>query len=92
MSASQADPAPPFWLVWRRYGRTPVFEHESYYRARVEAERLAKANPGCAFYVLAPACRGGSDRHNLVWSHYRAVGHDTVDEAAGEHGPQELDR
>lgn len=92
MTDRRHDPAPPFWLVWNRHGRKPVFEHENYLSARAEAERLARANPGSAFYVLAPACRGGFDRHNLVWSHYVSTGLSADDEFAGEHGPPELDR
>lgn len=86
----EANPRPPFWLVWNRHGRRPVYEHESYHSARAEAERLAKANPGSAFYVLAPCCRGGSDRYHLIWSHYARSGCDTVDEFEGEHGPDPL--
>ena len=91
MADPTADPRPPFWLVWNRRGRKPVYEHESYFSARAEAERLAKANPGEAFYVLAPVCRGGSDRHNLVWSHYKRTGICMIDEEHGEHGPEKFD-
>lgn len=84
------DPVPPFWLVWRRGGRSPVCEHANYPTARAEAERLAAANPGGAFYVLAPAARGGFDRENMVWAHYAPVGIDLIDEDAGEHAPHGL--
>ena len=85
------DPAPPFWLVWNRHGRKPVYEHESYYSARAEAERLAQANPGSAFYVLSPACRGGADRDALIWTHYVATGNVDDDDHYGEHGPEALE-
>jgi len=83
-----SDPSPPFWLVWRRHSRTPVFEHPSYHSARTEAERLARANPGSAFYVLAPAARGGFDTSNMVWSHYVSRGDDTEDDFNGVHAPK----
>ena len=82
-----SDPKPPFWLVWNRRGRSPVYEHESYESARREAERLAKANPGNAFYVLAPAARGGFDRENMCWSHYHPTEIDVVDDFNGDHSP-----
>ncbi|ASY44999.1 hypothetical protein CJD35_11515 [Sphingobium xenophagum] len=81
------DAAPPFWLVWCRRGRQPVYEHESYHSARAEAERLSRCNPGEAFYVLAPVARGGFDRFNLCWSHYAQIGNDTHDDFHGEHAP-----
>lgn len=80
---------PPFWLVWRRGGRTPVYEHDSYIGARAEAERLAKANPGDRFYVLSP-CARGMQNGEAVWSHYAPVGIDWIDEQADD-APQELE-
>jgi hypothetical protein len=82
------DVAPPFWLVWNRRGRKPVFEHDSYVSARREAERLSRANPGEAFYVLAPVARGGFDRSNICWSHYEQTGIGTIDDFNGEHAPE----
>lgn len=74
------DPRPPFWLVWRRFGRSPVFEHESYQSARAEAERLSRANPGQAFYVLAPVARGAADISTIRWPHYAPIGISELDE------------
>lgn len=82
------DVAPPFWLVWNRRGRKPVFEHESYHSARAEAERLARRNPGEAFYVLAPVARGGSDRSNICWSHFERTGVGCIDDFNDEHAPE----
>lgn len=82
------DPIPPFWLVWRRAnGRTPVREHASYREARIEAERLARANPGEAFYVLTPCARAATETA-IIWSHFEPTGLEAVDDV-GEHGPQE---
>lgn len=47
---------PPFFLVWREGGSTPVHQHKSVTFAENEAERLASANPGSKFYVLVPTC------------------------------------
>lgn len=80
---------PPFWLVWRRGGRSPVHEQSSYIGARREAERLAKANPGTRFYVLSP-CARGVQNDETVWSHYASVGIDWIDEQADD-APQELE-
>lgn len=85
------DPAPPFWLVWRRHGRTPVFEHESYHQARAEAERLASKCPGSAFYVLAPVARGGPDQSSICWSHYAWTEIGLLDDFGGEHAPAPID-
>lgn len=52
-----ADAPAPFWLVWSPGGdRPPRFKHSSLRSASVEADRLAAANPGSKFYVLAPVC------------------------------------
>lgn len=45
---------PPFYLVWSKQGRTPVYEHPSRSSAANEAERLARMNPGQDFFVLMP--------------------------------------
>ncbi|RKP56390.1 hypothetical protein [Pararobbsia silviterrae] len=43
-----------FWIVWSPTGaRPPSHRHTSRHSAIAEAERLAKANTGAAFYVLA---------------------------------------
>jgi hypothetical protein len=45
----------PFWLVWSPTGqRPPRYQHPTYGSAQVEADRLARENPGCQFYVLQP--------------------------------------
>ena len=46
-----------FWLVWRIDGDSPSFRHASLKTAKAEAERLARANPGCQFYVLSAESR-----------------------------------
>lgn len=40
-----------FWIVWR-IGTTPSAFHYTEEDANAEATRLAKKNPGVAFYVL----------------------------------------
>jgi hypothetical protein len=45
---------PPFYLVWNPNGRAPSRRHPSRAAASLEAERLARANPGQEFYVLVP--------------------------------------
>lgn len=46
-----------FWMVWNPNGSMPRHQHFSEGDANREAERLAKANRGQTFYVLA--CIGG---------------------------------
>ena len=41
-----------FWMVWNVDGRVPTMKHASQQSARLEAERLAKRNPGQQFAVL----------------------------------------
>lgn len=41
-----------FWMIWSPTGRQPTFRHSSRKAANAEAERLAIANPGSAFFVL----------------------------------------
>lgn len=41
-----------FWMVWSPTGNPPRVKHDSEGRATVEAERLARANPGDTFIVL----------------------------------------
>jgi hypothetical protein len=41
-----------FWMVWCLQGRAPTTKHLSQEKARQEAERLARANPGREFVVL----------------------------------------
>lgn len=46
--------ADPFWLVWNPAGhRPPTFRHPTPESAIVEAGRLAEANPGATFFILA---------------------------------------
>lgn len=46
---------PPFWLVWCEDGGAPTVKHEDFARARSEAQRLARLNPGKHFVVMAAA-------------------------------------
>jgi len=41
-----------FWMVWRTDSSASTVQHESLQRAEIEAERLARANPGKRFVVL----------------------------------------
>ena len=41
-----------FWLVWNPARSAPLMKHPSQESARVEAERLARINPGQQFWVL----------------------------------------
>lgn len=41
-----------FYMVWRQGTREIGVRHETFERAKGEAERLARANPSCTFYVL----------------------------------------
>ena len=47
---------PPFYLVWREGGSSPVHQHKSATSAENEAERLAGLYPGSKFFVLVPSC------------------------------------
>ena len=47
----------PFWLVWCENGGEPRVKHKTLYQAETEAERLARANPGKSFCVMACASR-----------------------------------
>ena len=47
--------APFFWIVWCEGGGNPTVKHADYDRAKREAQRLARANPGRRFVVLAAA-------------------------------------
>lgn len=48
---------PPFWLVWAEDGTAPRFKHVNQSSAEVEAQRLARLNPGTSFFVLCPTMR-----------------------------------
>lgn len=47
----------PYYLVWREDGPSPSVRQPDFDTASAEAERLARANPGVAFIVLAPVER-----------------------------------
>lgn len=42
----------PFWAVWGIEFGPPTYRHASLESATLEAERLAKANPGSPFVIL----------------------------------------
>ena len=41
-----------FWMIWTKRGHKPRFIHDTKEGARIEAERLARTNPGVKFIVL----------------------------------------
>ncbi len=41
-----------FWLVWNPNGRNPQFMHANFDSVRLEAQRLARLNPGQRFYMV----------------------------------------
>jgi hypothetical protein len=47
----------PFFLVWCPTRGTPTVQQPSYSVAEGEAKRLARANPGEEFFVLAAVAR-----------------------------------
>lgn len=50
-----ASREPLFWCVWCEGGGDPTVKHPGYHDARAEAQRLARANPGKRFVVMAAA-------------------------------------
>ena len=64
-----ADNRAHFWLVWCESGGAPTVKHADYDRAKAEAQRLARANPGRRFVVLAAAI--GFEVNDLKAVHYR---------------------
>lgn len=46
---------PLFWCVWREGGGSPTVKHQSFAKAKSEAQRLARHCPGDRFVVLAAA-------------------------------------
>ncbi len=44
----------PFWLVWNEWSKEQPTDHVAKSSAEETARRLARANPGRTFYVLAP--------------------------------------
>lgn len=45
-----------FWVVMNPQGNAPKFMHPSESAATIEAERLARENPGQVFYVMESIC------------------------------------
>lgn len=41
-----------FYCVWREGGGVPTVKHNSFANAALEAQRLARLNPGARFVVL----------------------------------------
>ena len=79
------NPPAAFCLVWRNggYNSTPHYQHPIKEDAQREAERLAAANPGVAFYVL-PAFDYAIARVNpTAW----ATGDSAKDSDAAEEVP-----
>ena len=50
-------PSSPFWLVFNPARSAPKLQHPSEAAARIEADRLAQANPAEEFYVLKAVSR-----------------------------------
>lgn len=51
-----ADKSEPlFWCVWAEGGGNPTVKHADFRKAKSEAKRLARNNPGQRFVVLAAA-------------------------------------
>lgn len=46
-----------FFMVWNPVGRAPTHRHPDIASAQTEAKRLARANEGHEFYVLAAVGR-----------------------------------
>lgn len=41
-----------FWMVWNPGNRAPTVKHPTLEKAKAEAQRLARTNPGQEFIVL----------------------------------------
>lgn len=61
-----------FWLVWHDNGGYPTAKHAHVNSARREAERLARANPGKSFHVLA--LLGTAVKDDVKWTDAPAGG------------------
>lgn len=59
---------PLFWCVWAEGGGSPTVKHETFPDAKREAQRLARANPGQRFVVLAAAL--GYQKRDLDETHF----------------------
>lgn len=57
---------PQLFLVWRENGPSPRYKHSSFESAKSEASRLALANPGTRFYVLAAV--GNAIKNEVNWT------------------------
>jgi hypothetical protein len=57
-----------FWMIWSPAGRAPMVQHDSPNKARAEAERLARANPGQQFYVLE--AQGVCQLQDVIWTSF----------------------
>lgn len=53
------------WFVWNPHGNVPSFEHPTEQNAKIEAERLARLNPGQKFLVLRSV--GEVVKNDLIW-------------------------
>jgi hypothetical protein len=47
-----SDTRSSFWLVWNPQAGSPTRQHDTFQSARIESERLARANRGQRFIVL----------------------------------------
>lgn len=65
--------ASPFWFVWNEQGHAPTHKHVTVESAKAEAERLARANPGERFTVLAAL--GTCEFDAVKWTQ---INHDEV--------------
>lgn len=46
---------PQFWCVWCEGGGSPTVKQSTFHKAKSEAQRLARLNPGKRFVVLGAA-------------------------------------
>ncbi|WP_298967708.1 DUF2188 domain-containing protein [uncultured Methylobacterium sp.] len=49
-----SDEQKPFWMVYGENKGAPTFRHATKVEAIREATRLARSNPGTAYFVLEP--------------------------------------
>ena len=60
-----------FWMIWRVGGGEPTYRHPSQHLAVLEAERLARANPGCIFYLLEATMEVKLPLQALEWHQFK---------------------